>query len=130
MGGSEFLLHDEPDALRLEVRGTLDRALAGQILASVATARSMLKGRPIVMDLRKAAMLEPEASAMLAQLPEARFVAHEANLGHVTTVLRRSARLVSESRLPLLRRWWCALLRRLRPRCSCSFCHTERVWSV
>lgn len=125
-----FYLHDEPDALRLEVRGRLDRPLAGQILASIATARSMLNGRPIVMDLRKTAPLEPEASAVIAQLPEVRFLAGEENLERVSAVSLRRPSLVSEPRLPLLRRWWCALLRRMRPRCSCSFCSTERVWSL
>jgi len=130
MAGSAFYLHDEPGALRLEVRGRLDGALAGEMLASLATARSMLSGREIVVDLRKAAALEPDASASLAGLPDARFLAREENLARVAAVLPRRPRLLSESRLPPLRRWWCSLLRRLRPRCSCSSCYTERVWSL
>lgn len=129
MESGVLYLHDEPGALRMEVRGRLDGALAGEMLASIATARSMLMGREIVVDLRRAASLEPEASALLAGLPEARFLAREENLERVAAVLPRRPRLLSESRLPLLRRWWCSLLRRLRPRCSCSFCSTERVWS-
>lgn len=130
MESGAFYLHDEPDALRLEVRGRLDRSLADQILASIATARSMLNGRRIVMDLRKTVILEPQVPAWFAHLPEARFLTREENLGHVSAALPRRPSLVSEAPLPLLRRWWCALLRRLRPRCSCSFCRTERVWSV
>lgn len=123
-------LHDEPGAFRLEVRGRLDSAIAGQMLASIATARSMLNGRAVVIDLRKAAPLGPEAEAWLRALPEARFLMREENLERVAALLPRRPTLLLESRLPALRRWWCAALRRLRPRCACSFCASERVWSV
>lgn len=130
MEGGAFYLHDEPGAVRLEVRGRLNGALAGEMLAAIATARSILNRRTIIVDLRKAASLEPEASASLAGLPDARFLAREENLARVAALLPRPPRLLSESRLPLVRRWWCALLHRLRPGCSCSFCYPERIWSL
>ncbi|MCS6954496.1 MAG: hypothetical protein NZM33_16760 [Bryobacteraceae bacterium] len=130
MEDSRFYLHDEPGALRLEVRGRLDEALLAQMLAGLATARSMQNGRPLVFDLRQAAAVEPEASRRLFSVagPEARFLARDEHLPGMTDGQARQARLVAESRFSAMRRAWCLLLRLLRPGCACSTCQPERLW--
>lgn len=132
MESGRFYLHDEPASLRLEVRGRLDEALVKEMLASIATARSMLNGRPLVFDLRRARPIAPGVWDQLAVLDgaETRFLTHEAQLPELKAALTRRARLVSEIRFPPLRRALCFLLRLLRPRCACSSCQPERVWSL
>lgn len=132
MESGRFYLHDEPDSLRLEVRGRLDEALLQEMLASLATARSMLNGREVVFDLRRAAWIAPEVSRALAAEggAERRFLARDEQLPDMTAALPREARLVAESRFSPLRRAWCFLLRFLRPGCACSSCQPERVWSL
>lgn len=125
-------LHDEPDALRFEVRGRLDGRAAAEIRASAATAASMRNGRPVVIDLRRAAELDAEAPALLAAAagPHVRFLLRDGQLGRLAAALPRKPRLAGERPLPRLRRWTCALLALLRPGCSCRFCSAERVWSL
>ncbi|MCS7044524.1 MAG: hypothetical protein N2036_14920 [Bryobacteraceae bacterium] len=132
MGEPSVYLHDEPDALRFEVRGRLDRRAAAEILASAATAASMRNGRPLVIDLRRVEAMDEEAPAMLAaaSAPEPVFLLGDAQIEPVAAAVARRPQLVRESPLPRLRRWWCALLGRLRPGCCCRMCLTQRVWSL
>lgn len=123
-------LHDVPAALRFEVRGPLDAPLAAEILRTLSTALSIRNGRPLILDLRQVERMEPSAAALLAGLPvsEMRVLAREDHLQHVAAALPRRPQPVSEPRLPLLRRAWCAVLERLRPRCACPSCHPARIW--
>lgn len=132
MEEGRFYLHDRPDSLRLEVRGRLDEGLLKQMLASVATARSMLNGRPLVFDLRRAGPIAPGVSEKLAVLnaAETHFLTREEHLYELTAALPRQARLLAERRLSPARRAWCLLWRFLRPRCACTSCQPERVWSL
>lgn len=123
-------LHDLPAALRLEVRGPLDAPLASEILSSLSTALSIRNGRPLILDLRQVERMEPSDAALLAGLPvsEMRMLVRENHLGQVTAVMPGQPQPVSEPRLPLLRRLWCAVLERLRPRCACPSCRPARIW--
>lgn len=125
-----FYLHDLPAALRFEVRGPLDAPLAAEILSSLSTALSIRNGRPLILDLRRAERVDGSAAAALAELPlaEMRVLAREDHLQHVAAALPRRPQPVSEVHLPLLRRLWCAVLERLRPRCACPSCHPARIW--
>jgi len=125
-------LHDQPDALRFEVRGGLDETLLEEMRASLATARSMLNGRLLVFDLRRASWIAPGVSGQLAALAGAgtRILARDEQLPDVLAALPREARPVEGSRFPPLRRAWCFLLHVLRPGCSCSSCQPQRVWSL
>jgi hypothetical protein len=125
-------LHDQPDALRLEVRGRFDETLLEEMRASLATARSMLNGRPLVFDLRRASRIEPGVPGQLAALAGsgARILARDAQLPDVSAALPREARLVEESRFSPLRQALCFVLHLLRPGCSCASCQPQRVWSL
>jgi hypothetical protein len=125
-------LHDQPDALRFEVRGGLDETLLAEMRASLATARSMLNGRPLVFDLRRASWIAPGIPGQLAALAGAgtRILARDEQLPDVSAALPREARLVEESRFSPLRQAFCFVLHLLRPGCSCSSCQPQRVWSV
>lgn len=132
MESSTVYLHDEPGALRLEVRGRLDARAAQEIRASAATAASMRNGRPLVIDLRGAAEVDRQASALLAELdgPDTVFLLRDGQLASVAAALPRKPRLAGERPLPRPRRWACALLALVRPGCACRHCTTERVWSL
>jgi hypothetical protein len=129
--GGWIYLHDEPGALRFEVRGRLDGRAAEEILASAATAASMRNGRPMVIDLRRAAGTDPEAAALArAAAPETVFLFGDGQLDSIAAALPGTPRLAAERPLPRLRRWACSLLALMRPRCACRFCSTGRVWSL
>lgn len=132
MDTATVYLHDEPDALRFEVRGRLDGRAAREIRASAATAASMRNGRPLVIDLRRAAEVEAAASALLADSagPETVFLLRDGQLGRFAGAVPRKPRLAGERRLPRLRRWACSLLSLIRPGCGCRLCTPERVWSL
>ncbi|MGQ9917640.1 MAG: hypothetical protein ACUVS7_09515 [Bryobacteraceae bacterium] len=130
MRKGNLYLHDVPVALRFEVCGPLDAPLAAEILSSLSTALSIRNGRPLILDLRRAEKMDASAAALLAGLPvsEMRVLAREDHLQHVAAALPRRPRPASEARLPLLRRFWCAVLERLRPHCACPSCHPARIW--
>ncbi len=131
MSSGTVYLHDEPAALRFEIRGPLDETLAREILAVAATALSIRKGRDLVIDLRRAAAVDARITADLSSRFGAgvRMLAREDQLEPLAAAAQRTPQPAGEERLPPLRRIGCALLRRLRPGCACQQCEPRRVWS-
>jgi hypothetical protein len=127
-----FYLHDQPDALRFSVLGALDVPLAQEMLASAAISESMRNGRPLLIDLRRATFVDPEAAALLARIAggHARFLTAEPLLPLLAPVVGRAAQPLPEQPRPRLLRWWCALLEWLRPGCACAACQPRRLWRL
>lgn len=124
-------LHDEPAALRFEIRGPLDRALAREILDVAATALSIRNGRDLVLDLRRADDVDARIIADLSRRFGAgvRMLAREDQLEPLAAAAQRPPQPAGEEPLPLLRRIGCAFLRWFRPGCACQQCGPRRVWS-
>ncbi len=127
-----FYLHDTPGALRFEVRGGLAAAVAKALEASIQTALSIQGGRPLVIDLRQASHVEPEADPILSRLTEtgARLLVRDEQLPRLARASTRVPEVAQETPPGGLRRWLCRGLAHLRPGYACGFCRSRRAWSL
>jgi len=130
VAAGNFYLHDLPEALRFEIRGPLDSSLIEQILASWSTARSILRGRPVELDLRQAELPVGALQHIFAPLAQERirWLVREDQLEPARHVLQRSPKPAAGQHAPAVRKWWCGFLRYFRPRCCWSLCAPARLW--
>lgn len=130
MSSAAFFLHDQPDALRFEVRGRLDAESAAELVRSAETALSIRAGRPLLLDLRAAEALEASAREALQRLAGygAQFLAAGEHADELRLSLRREPRPLTEHGLSFWKRMVCRLFHWIGFRCACLTCAPRRAW--
>lgn len=125
-------LHDEPAALRFEIRGRLDEGLIRQVEALAATAASIRRGRDWVLDFRRADSVEPGAAAQMASHIGSglRLLVREDQFEPLAAATPRPPRLMPQEGVSPLRRLWCKVLERVLPHCACRSCRPQRAWML
>ncbi len=132
MSHCDVYLHDEPGALRFEIRGELAALAAEALRRSVDTAMSILGGRALLIDLSRAERLDEGARHVLAELAArgAQFMAVGEQAGELGWSLKRSPRPLPAPAMSGWRTLACRLASWFRLRCARLACEAPRLWML
>lgn len=132
----QVYLHDRAAALTFSLSGDLDRTTAPELEHSWTTARSILRGRPLRVDLARLSSIDPAGADLLARMSRdgAQLLTASAPMDAVAArVSGRAPRLLSTPPLGRLQRWACRFARccpRFRARTGRPVCEQPalKLW--
>lgn len=132
----QVYLHDGVSALTFVLAGTLDHTTTLELEHSWTTARSILRGRPLRVDLARLSSVDPAGTELLARMSQdgAQLLTATDPMDAVAArASGRPPRLLSAPPMGRLRRWVCRFSRccgRFRTRTGRSTCEPPplKVW--